>query len=270
MKALITGSEGFIGQHVKVMCRQRGFDFVRFDSSLNQDVRSLDDLLEAAGGCTHVIHLAGRLGTSELFDSAHEAIDVNVHGTLNVLQACEKLGLGYVGITMPYVWDNVYQATKKSAADFAAAWRRHRGVPVSHVRAFNAYGVGQKVKPIQKIIPTFATRAWRGEDLPIWGDGLQLVDMVWAGDIAECLVRALPFGNGEIFDAGTGRGMRVREVAEWVLAITDSDSEVVCLPMRSGEHPANVVAKGEGWETMGWKPEFRVEEFGRAVRSYRG
>jgi nucleoside-diphosphate-sugar epimerase len=270
MKVLVTGGHGFIGQHVMAVLAREGIEAVSFDLSHGQDVRSPGQVHLATEGCSHVIHLAGMLGTSELFATAHSAVDVNVHGTLNVLQACAATGAAYTGITMPRVWSNVYQATKQCAQALASAWHQHEGVPVSHVRAFNAYGVGQKLYPVQKIIPTFSHRAWCGEPIPIWGDGTQQVDLVWAGDIAEMLLRATSYGDDQVFDGGTGTGLTVNEVARHVCDRTGSKAGVQYLPMRKGEHEAKVVASGEGWNLMGFTPHgvnwVRLDE---AVDSYR-
>src|SRR6478752_5341040 len=93
-------------------------------------------------------------------------------------------------------WANVYQATKLCSMKLATAWHRNFGVPVSHVRAFNAYGPGQKygVGHPQKFLPTFASLAWRGEPIPIWGDGLQSVDPIHVDEVARMLVDATRFG----------------------------------------------------------------------------
>lgn len=268
MRVLVTGGLGFIGRFV--MERLAGAHEVTvFDLSHGGDVRDMDAVGAAVWGCDHVIHLAGVLGTAELFAAPHEAVAVNVTGTLNVLQACERHGAAYTGISMPRVWSNVYQATKGCAMDLASAWHQHKGVPVSHVRAFNAYGAGQKVRGVQKIIPTFASRAWRGEPLPVWGDGTQQVDLVWAGDVAEMLVRAMDYGSDEVLDAGTGRGMTVADVARLVLEQTGSQAGIEYLPMRDGEHEAKVVADGEGWDMLGWHPPWRPGELERTVASYR-
>lgn len=226
-------------------------------------------LYYALNGCDAVIHLAGCLGTQELFSTPEEAIDVNVKGTCRVLQACAELGMQYVGITMPEVWDNVYQVTKKAARGLATAWHRHCGVPVSHVRAFNVFGPGQKVRPIQKIIPTFADRAWREEPIPIWGDGKQTVDLVYVDDVARLLVEALDYGDDEVFDAGTGMEMTVNQVAERVIAITGSTAGLKYLPMRKGEHKTKTVAEGQGWDKLGWKPEFSEEDLVETVKWYK-
>lgn len=269
MRVLVTGGRGFLGRYLTRRLDAEGHLPVLFDSADGCDVRNAERVDAAVAGCDHVIHLAGLLGTAELFAVPHAAVAVNVTGTLNVLTACERHGAAYTGITMPSVWDNPYQATKRCARGFASAWHRHKGLPVSHVRAFNAYGAGQKLRPVQKIIPTFAHAGWRGEPLPVWGDGTQQVDLVWAGDIAAMLVRAMEFGGDEVLDAGTGTGMPVGDVARQVIAMTGGRSVIEYLPMRQGEHEAKVVASGEGWGLAGWHPPARPDELERTVASYR-
>jgi UDP-glucose 4-epimerase len=268
LKVLLTGGAGFLGKYVHGELEKLGHYVVPYDLADGGDVASDDKLRQRSAGCDHVIHLAGVLGTAELFDNPFNAVEVNVNGTLNVLRMCAERGMGYTGITMPQVWDNVYQATKMCAMSLAAAWNRHEGVPVSHVRAFNAYGIGQKVHGVQKIIPTFASLGWRGKPIPVWGDGNQRVDLVWAQDIARMLVHAMAWSRNEVFDAGTGEGTTVLDVARRVIERTGSRSQIEFLPMRKGEHPANVVAHGEGWDLMKWHPAPRMLELDETIAWY--
>lgn len=263
MRIVLTGSSGFIGTAVTRHAHLRGWEVVPVDRTTGVDVLS-DPLPEGDA----VIHLAGMLGTSELFDDPHDAVRVNVNGTLTVLQHCEETGMGFVGITMPDVWQNVYQATKRCARDLASAWHRHHGLRVSHVCAYNAFGSGQKLGPVQKLIPTFADRAWRGLPLPVWGDGSQPVDLVHVDDVARMLLDATRYGDDAVFDAGTGETRSVNEVAHHIREITGSASPVEYLPMRKGEHPADVAAKGRGWDRLGWRPEFRLNDLRETVESY--
>lgn len=268
-RVAVTGGAGFIGKHVCWELYKRDIETVVIDSSTGGDV--LDpDLADLLAGCQGVIHLAGILGTAELFDEPTRAAHVNVVGTANVLSACHKVGAGYVGITMPQVWDSLYQATKAGASAIARSYRIHMGVPVSHVRAFNAYGKGQKVGSPQKIIPTFADHAYRREPIPVWGSGKQLVDLVHARDVARMLVSALSFGDLEVFDAGTGVGVSVEEVALFVNQVAGSDAGIAYLPMRAGEHPdTKVVAKAEGWELLDWRPGFSWSHVAEVVETYK-
>lgn len=264
-RVVVTGGKGFLGRATCEKLALRRIEAIPVD-------RERDIVHYAIPRADAVIHLAGVLGTEELFTRANEAIDVNIKGTLKVLDACETYGMRYVGITMPDVWPNVYQATKQCARTLATAWHQNYGVPVSHVRAFNAFGVGQKygMGHPRKIIPTFATAAWLGVPIPVNGDGTQTVDLVWSDDVAEMLVRALAFGDDEVFDAGTGESATVLEVAELVRGVAKSSSELRFLPMRKGEVPhTELVAKGEGWDLMGWHPPMRSFALAETIYSYR-
>ena len=252
----VTGSRGFIGSAVVREARDAGHEVVHADRVDGIDITD-PIALRRIGDVEHVIHLAGVLGTAELFDTPRLAVDVNVHGALNVLELCRRTGAGYTGITMPDVFPSLYAATKGCADRIASAYHLAHGLPVSRVRAFNAYGPGQAHGPghPQKILPTFATEAWAGRPIPVWGDGTQGVDLVHTDDLARMLVEAVNFGDDEVFDGGTGFALTVNEVAEFVLRHTGSTAGIQYLPMRKGETPTGIVAEGDGWDLLDWKPE---------------
>lgn len=268
----VTGSEGFIGRHVVEVLEKLNYQVARIDHHVGVSLDS-EEAAYLIRRSDAVIHLAGHLGTSELFDDPFEAVNANVNGTLAVLKACEKVRTRYVGITMPSVWMNVYQATKRCAFEMAEAWRLHRGVRTSYVRAYNVFGPGQKYGLPQKIIPTFAVRSYRGEPIPIWGDGQQTVDLVHVEDVAKILVDALHYGDGELFDAGTGEQQSVLKVAGMVHSAVFGGPRpelVAHLPMRPGEDEGTrVAAMGEGWDLLGWHPTFDVQALYETVYSYR-
>lgn len=268
MHVAVTGGSGFIGKSVIHELHREGHTTLVLDRESNGDILNVDlpGLLRNADA---VIHLAGVLGTSELFDDPLGAVEVNVCGTLKVLQACHETGTRFVGITMPEVWPNVYRATKRCARDLASAWHHNFQVPVSHVRAFNAFGPHQKHYGVQKIVPTFALRAWRNLPIPIWGDGSQTVDLIFVDDLATMLIDAIQFGNDEVFDGGTGHAMTVNEVAQAVIAVTGSTAGVEYLPMRKGEIPTTIVAQGEGWQLLERHPMYRDSDIANTVTWYR-
>jgi UDP-glucose 4-epimerase len=281
MKIAITGGAGFIGAYVLRYAEAAGHDVVVFDSDYRGnklDVRHMDEVIAGLDGAAHVIHLAGVLGTHELFDNPRLAVEVNISGTLNVLEWCRHNSAGYTGILMPDAFPSIYTATKIAAARLATVYHHEYGIPVSHVRAFNAHGAGQKHGPghPQKILPTFATKAWAGEPLPVWGDGTQTVDLVTADDLGRMLVDATKFGNDDVFDGGTGHALTVNEVAKFVVNYAhnhfdqqDDLSLLQHLPMRRGEVPTHIVATGEGWERLGWHPSFSWHDVAATVDSYR-
>jgi UDP-glucose 4-epimerase len=211
------------------------------------------------------------LGTHELFDAAAQAVEVNVTGSLRVMQWCVRHNAQYTGILMPDVFPSIYTATKIAAKRLADALHHSGGLKVSHVRAFNAYGPGQKYGEghPQKILPTFAVAAWRRLPLPIWGTGEQWVDLIRTDDLGRMLVDATGFVNNEVFDGGTGHSVSVQDVALFVNEYTGNQAGILNLPMRRGEDPTFIKATGEGWDLLGWRPEFAWSKLLETIDSYR-
>jgi nucleoside-diphosphate-sugar epimerase len=238
MRALVTGGRGFIGQAVVGELRERGLDVDSFDALMGDDVRNPERIGRAVSSCDTVVHLAGVLGTDKLFARAQEAIDVNVTGTLNVLEACRIHGARYVGITMPDCWANLYQATKLAAVRMADAYANAYGLQVAHVRTFNVHGPGQSLQQ-GKFMPTWASAAWRGEPLTVYGDGSHTIDVTPVGWVAKVFANAVESGTAGIVEAGTGLALTVLEVAEYVrdyVALNGGPStDIEFVPMRPGE-----------------------------------
>ena len=268
MRVAVTGSAGFIGSAVTAALKDAGHEVIPFDRVDGNDV--LGDL-SGLEGADRVLHLAGVLGTSELFETPEEAIDVNIKGTLRILQWCKANGAGYTGVTLPRAFYGVYSITKQCADSFATAWHRAYGVPVSTVCAFNVYGIGQKWGPghPQKFVPTFATRAWQGLPLQIWGDGEQTMDVVSTTDLARMFAEAINHDDDVVFDAGCGLEITVNDFAYYVNKITGNEAGVEYLPMRIGETPTRIKATGRGWDRIDWRPELNWADVDQAIEWYR-
>ena len=269
MKIAITGGSGFIGQHLLRLANEYGHEAWSFDRNEGNDI--MGDL-RGLSGANCVVHLAGVLGTHELFDRVQDAIDINITGSHKIMRWCLNSGASYVGITMPDAFPSIYTATKIATQRLATALHHSRDLKVSHVRAFNAYGPWQKFGSghPQKIIPTFSRRAWDRLPIPIWGDGSQTVDLIHAHDIAKILLFATELHEDQVIDAGTGVGITVNDLASWILKYTGSEAGVEYLPMRDGETPTEIVAKGENWWKLGdWRPRLDWNLITETVDWYR-
>jgi UDP-glucose 4-epimerase len=271
-RVAVTGSSGFIGRATVARLRELHADVVLIDRHSGIDVTDRAAMVAELIGCDSVVHLAGVLGTAELFDSIDRAIATNLVGSLNVLTAAHKNDARYVGITMPDCWPSVYQATKLAATRLAEAFHNTTAMHVVHLRTFNVYGPGQahgNGHP-QKILPTFAAQSWRHEPMPIWGDGLQTVDLVHVDHVANCLATAALrpdlFTPGQTYDVGSGVETSVLDVARMVGAVTGSH-EVEHLPMRAGELPGTKLAATHPGPLR--FDEFDGLRFDAAVRSYK-
>jgi UDP-glucose 4-epimerase len=246
MRVLVTGGSGFIGKAVARELVRRGHPSpVNFDRPL--DVRDALQLSNNLTGIDAVIHLAGRLGTSETFGVEHETADVNILGALTVADQCARRDLPMVWIGTGHKGQpNPYAITKACAEDLLLA----RG-NVAIVRAYHAYGPGQKSYPphgkslVRKIIPSFVNRALTGMDIEINGDGSNVIDLVHVDEVARVLVDAIDGPTGVVLEAGTGVPMTVRETAEEVLRLTGSLSQIVHKPMRAGEPEGAIVVASQ-------------------------
>lgn len=272
MNVLVTGSSGFIGKAVTRVLTDAGHKVKPFDRAEGYDILNYASCQLAVKNVDAVIHLAGILGTDELFDEIHKAIDININGAVNVLAASAEVGVHYIGITMPPVFPSIYTATKVSAARFATAFHYNHDLPVTQVRAYNAFGSEQHHGPghPRKIIPAFAVEGWNGIPLKIWGDGEQTVDLIHVDDIARIFLDSLSApGKNETIDAGSGISLTVNQVANFVLEITGSTAGVTHLPMRRGEIPTKIVATGEGWEYLSFTPTYNPAKLVKTVVAYK-
>ncbi|WP_329601275.1 NAD(P)-dependent oxidoreductase [Salinispora arenicola] len=269
-RVVVTGGRGFIGQAAARALINRGYQPAIYDLP-DADVRDGKAIRAAMEGSHAVIHLAGVLGTHELFDAIDLAIDINVKGATRVLEAVKDCGARYVGLTLPAVFPSVYAATKGAAVAMERAFHHTYGVPVSRVLAFNAYGPAQKHGPgnPQKILPTFAVEAWANRPIPIWGDGSQTVDLVHVDDLGDLLVDAIGHGDNFTLDGGTGKAVSVNDLANFVIEVTGSTAGVRHMPMRRGEVPTEIVATGQGWDRIDWRPQLDWDRVAESVESYR-
>jgi len=257
-KLLILGGSGFIASHVKEKAQSRGLKVILFDRYDNKasgdcqrfrgDVRDAEAVQEAVNLADYTINLAGILGTQETINHPIPSICTNTIGTVNFLEACRptkfhKVRGVQIGVGNHWM-QNSYSITRSTAIRFVRMYNKEHGTKVAMVRALNAYGERQKVVPVRKIIPTFVTQALAGEDIKIYGDGSQVMDMIYVKDVARILLEACLNPSVEydrIYEAGTGRYTTVNQIAQMVITAADSSSSIVHVPMRPGESPGAVV-----------------------------
>lgn len=264
-KVLVTGGSGFIGTYVVEKLIEYGITPVIFDHAKHininpkaeifiGDIKNATDVSEAVAITDGVIHLAGVLGTSETIENPTPSAETNIFGGLNVFKACRFYDKRCTYISVGNYWmNNSYSITKDSVERFAWMFNRELGTKIAVVRALNAYGPRQKSEPVRKIMPNLVIPAIKGDDIIIYGDGSQIMDMIFVDDVADVLVRALITDHNQYiynplegenkapkFDIGTGRKTTVQEIAEMVVSKVGS-GKIVNVPMRKGEPEGSIV-----------------------------
>ena len=140
--------------------------------------------------------------------------------------------------------NNTYAITRNTAERFALMFNKEHGTKIAVVRGLNVYGEYQKHKPVKKITPNFIVKALNQQPIEVFGDGEQIMDMIYAPDIADVLVRALTREHGcydTVFEAGTGRRTSVNMIAQIVNELCGNKARIKHLPMRAGEPKRSVV-----------------------------
>lgn len=208
------------------------------------------------------------LGTHELVDCAIEATQINVIGTLNVLEACKAYGVKLVEISKPNCWVNTYTITKVAAESFTEMYRREHKVEAVTIKWFNVYGGRQPLMEeagYKKMIPTAVVNALRGEDIEVYGNGEQTMDLVHTVDTVEATLAVMDNWDrceGHTFEIGSGEETTVNKAVSDILRMTKSSSKIVHVPMRKGEVD-NTKIKADLTQSRilaGWTPRISLEE----------
>ena len=263
LRVLVTGGSGFIGSHVLDALRAQGHDPVIFDlvpsrhhepgiyETVLGDLTSREQTRRAVRGCDAVIHLAAVADVNEVVANPVLADRVNVHGTQMILEAARHEGVERVlyGSTIWVYSDSpvadpdedsalaqprhLYTATKLAGENYVASYNTQFGGRHTILRFGIPYG--PRARPAA-VVPSFITRAGRGEALSIAGDGRQTRQFVYVVDLARGIVSALaPHAAGRIYNLVGDEETSVREIAEAVREL------VAPVPIVHGpERPADV------------------------------
>lgn len=252
MKCLTLGSEGFIGTEVQ-KCLIGKADEYRYDRTLGLNILDEHSLYNYMINCDLVIHLAAETGIERSWLDPNFFYENNALGSAKVFKAAREMGkkVIYASTGEVHVSNNPYAASK-AGVEAIAKCEQQKGLDIVILRILNPYGPRQ---PNNYIIPRFFRLAMEGKPLTIHGTGEQRKDYIYISDIANAFWAARELPGGTITDLGMGETHSIKEIAEEILKITNSKSEIIYVPTpRVGEKPAT-----EGDMTqlynIGWKPQ---------------
>lgn len=273
MKALVTGGSGFIGSNIVKLLVEQGYEVRVLDNLssgyiinilpfLNKnaieyvggDVCDYPSVEKAMEGIDVVFHLAASVGRQRSLDNPQLDSQVNLIGTVNVLEAMRKVGVRRIVYSSsaamfgelvtptidenhPQNADSPYGVSKLAAEKMILAYTGIYDITGVCLRYFNIYGINQRFDLYGNVIPIFAKRIYSGEPITIYGDGTQTRDFVNAQDVAMANLIASQSQNGtDVYNLGSGSSVTINWLAEVMQKIAGINVGINYAP----ERPADV------------------------------
>jgi dTDP-glucose 4,6-dehydratase len=293
--AVVTGGAGFLGSHLcdhliakdyRVVCVDnldtgslQNVEHLRSDNFLfiNQDVTHHLEIEEPVDA---VYHLAALASPIDYLRMPLHSLKVGSYGTHNALglakfkrarfllaSTSEVYGDPQVHPQPETYWGNVnpigprgvYDEAKRYAEAMAMAYHGQQGVDTAIARIFNTYG--PRMRPSDgRAVPTFVRQALEGKPLTVFGDGSQTRSFCYVDDLIRGLVALAESGEHLPVNLGNPGEFTLNELAEVVLRITGSKSEVVyeALPVDDPQVRQPDITRAR--QLLGWEPQVQLEE----------
>jgi UDP-glucose 4-epimerase len=291
---LVTGGAGFIGSHVVDRLVADGHTVVVVDNLSSGraanlhpqatlqvcDIRSARLAgIVAAQRPEAVVHVAAQAAVARsVIDPAFDA-SVNLLGTLNLLEACRRVGVGRVVYTstggaaygdtdvLPTPEDHPTRATspygvsKVAAERYLEVWADLGGGRGVSLRLANVYGPRQNPHGEAGVVAIFTHRLLSGQSCLINGDGEQTRDYVYVDDVADAVVRTLTRADATgVFNIATGIETTVNELYRRLARLARIDRAPVHGPAKPGEQRRSVLDAGRVKAVLGWTPATALDE----------
>ncbi len=308
MRALVTGGSGFIGSNLVDALVGRGDDVVVIDDLSTGRLENLDRAIEdgvelveldirdatavaevlARTRSEVVFHLAAQIDVRvSAADPARDA-RINVEGTINVLDAARRAGVGRVvntstggaiygeGRILPAPEDHPvapeapYGQSKFCAEGYCELFTRLHGLSTVSLRYGNVYGPRQDPLGEAGVIAIFCGKLLEGGQPTVFGDGLQTRDYVYVGDVVRANLLAAGAEVSGPVNIGTGVETSVLDLVEALAGQGEDGFEAQIAPERPGEVRHIALDTSRAQAELGWQPEVELGDgLGRTLESLR-
>ncbi len=306
MRILITGAAGFLGSHLCDRFRREGHSVVAIDNYITGTPENLAHLLgdgfelvqhdvteyvHVPGAVDGILHFASPASPTDYLELPIQTLKVGSLGTHKALglakakqarfllaSTSEVYGDPLVHPQPESYWGNVnpigprgvYDEAKRFAEALTMAYRRAHGVDTRIVRIFNTYG--PRMRPGDgRVVSNFIVQALRGEPLTVYGDGGQTRSFCYVSDQVEGIYRIFMSDIAGPVNIGNPDEFRVSELADLVLELTGSSSEIRHLPLPEDDPKVRQPDITRARELLDWEPQVPLREgLARTIEYFRG
>ena len=293
-RALVTGGAGFIGSNLVGSLVDGGFAVSVLDdlssgfasnlepfpgvSFVRGDVRDRKAVREAMEGAEYVFHLAASVGNKRSIDHPLLDAEINVLGTLNVLEEARTVGAkkvvfsssaGIFGelMTLPIKEDHrcepdsPYGATKLCAEKQCLAYTKLYGLETVCLRYFNVYGRNQRFDAYGNVIPIFVFKMLAGEGITVFGDGEQTRDFVEVRDVVQANIKAATTpGAWGAFNIASATRITINDLIAMIGEATGIEPDVTYGPPREGDVLHSLADVSAATKAFGFCPSVEMRE----------
>ncbi|EDL65262.1 NAD-dependent epimerase/dehydratase family protein [Bacillus sp. SG-1] len=299
MKILVTGGNGFIGSYVVNSLVEGGYKVVIVDSSignknsinkkvkcyqLNITDKNLSNVFDKERPDA-VIHMAAQVDVSRSVMEPIMDAEVNILGTINVLNECVKYKVKKVvySSTSAVYGENVaseisenekimpisfYGISKYTPELYLEAFFKIHGLKYTILRYSNVYGERQGIKGEGGVIPIFIHELMEDRSPVIFGDGKQTRDFIYAGDVAEANVSALNAADMEVLNISSGISITILQLFEQIRDLMGKAVTPNFRGGRSGDILHSRLANSKAIMMLSWEPKVNLPEGLRKTIDY--
>lgn len=295
MKILVTGGAGFIGSNVVDAYIEAGHEVAVLDNlttgkreNLNPkakffevDIRNKESLSQAIAEFSPEIinHHAAQIDVRKSVEDPVYNAQVNEVGMLNLLNAAvvakvKKIIFSSTGGAIygevekksgadenhPQEPISPYAITKRSGEMYLHSYKENKGLSYTVLRYGNVYGPRQDPLGEAGVIAIFCGKILANEQPTVYGDGEQLRDYIYVGDVAAVNLLVLDHGENQIFNIGTGKGTSVNELFAHLKENAKFGKEAIYAPPRTGELFRSVLNCKKIKKELDWKAKTSIKK----------
>ncbi len=290
-RVLITGAAGFLGSHLCERFINEGFYVIGMDNLITGDLKNIEHLFKkecfefyhhditkfvhVPGNLDYILHFASPASPIDYLKIPIQTLKVGALGTHNLLGLAKAKNARILIASTSEVYGDplvhpqtedyygnvntigprgVYDEAKRFQESMTMAYHRFHGLETRIVRIFNTYGPRMRLND-GRVIPAFMGQALRGEDLTIFGNGLQTRSFCYVDDQVEGIFRLLMSDYALPVNIGNPDEITIKEFAEEIIELTGTRQKVVYHPLPENDplqrQPDITLAK----KILNWEPK---------------
>ena len=296
MNIVITGGSGFVGSYLCEKLINDGHKIIVIDNLLTGSTENINDLLdnknfsfieqdvqdhiEIEDKVDYVLHFASAASPKAYTEHPVNTLKAGSVGTINTLGLAKKHSAEYLLASTSEVygdplispqneeyWGNVnpngersmYDEAKRFAEAAVATYSRSYGLKTKIVRIFNTYGPRMQLND-GRVVTNFIVQALRNENITIYGDGTQTRSFSYVEDTVAGIISLMNSTEYDVFNIGNPNEMTVGKLAEKIIELTDSTSEIKYLELPNDDPKQRKPDITKAKTKLNWEPKVNLDE----------